>query len=80
MKRYLKFAASFWVSAFLVAGSMAMAQTTSTAKANEEERKFDDKLCASREYDQLRSTSGRVERRRRRIRLLRLHDDDRDCA
>jgi len=33
MKRYLKFAASFWMSAFLIAGSMAGAQTTSTAKA-----------------------------------------------
>jgi hypothetical protein len=32
MKRYLKFAASFWMSAFLVAGSMAMAQTTPTPK------------------------------------------------
>jgi cytoskeletal protein RodZ len=32
MKRYLKFAASFWVSAFLMAGSMAVAQTASTAK------------------------------------------------
>ena len=33
MKRYLKFAASFWMSAFLIAGSMAGAQTTSTATA-----------------------------------------------
>src|ERR1700733_546662 len=33
MKRYLKFAASFWVSAFLVAGSMAPAQTATTPKA-----------------------------------------------
>src|SRR5277367_3849945 len=33
MKRYLKFAASFWVSAFLVAGSMAPAQTSVTPKA-----------------------------------------------
>jgi len=34
MKTYLKFAASFWMSAFLVTASMAMAQTTtSTAKA-----------------------------------------------
>ncbi len=32
MKRYLKFAASFWMSAFLVAGSMAIAQTTPTTK------------------------------------------------
>jgi hypothetical protein len=32
MKRYLKFAASFWMSAFLVTGSMALAQSTSTAK------------------------------------------------
>jgi hypothetical protein len=32
MKRYLKFAASFWMSAFLVAGSLAGAQTTSVAK------------------------------------------------
>src|ERR1700733_6627810 len=33
MKRYLKFAASFWMSAFLVTASMATAQTTSTTKA-----------------------------------------------
>jgi len=33
MKRYLKFASSFWMSAFLVTASMATAQTTSTAKA-----------------------------------------------
>jgi hypothetical protein len=33
MKAYLKFAASFWMSAFLVTGSMALGQTTSTAKA-----------------------------------------------
>jgi hypothetical protein len=33
MKRYLKFAASFWMSAFLIAGSIAGAQTTPTAKA-----------------------------------------------
>jgi hypothetical protein len=33
MKTYLKFAASFWMSAFLITGSMAMAQTTSTTKA-----------------------------------------------
>jgi hypothetical protein len=32
MKRYLKFAASFWMGAFLVAGSMAIAQTTPSAK------------------------------------------------
>jgi cytoskeletal protein RodZ len=32
MKRYLKFAASFWISSFLMAGSMAVAQTASTAK------------------------------------------------
>ena len=32
MKRYLKFAASFWVSAFLVTGSMAMAQSAPSAK------------------------------------------------
>jgi len=32
MKRYLKFAASFWVGAFLAAGSMAVAQTTPAAK------------------------------------------------
>ena len=33
MKAYLKFAASFWMSAFLTMGSMAAAQSTSTAKA-----------------------------------------------
>jgi hypothetical protein len=33
MKRYLKFAAGFWMSAFLMTGSMVMAQTTSTTKA-----------------------------------------------
>src|SRR5271170_6247427 len=33
MKGYLKFAAGFWVSAFLVAGSMASAQSTSTTTA-----------------------------------------------
>ena len=33
MKRYLKFVASFWMSAFLIAGSMAGAQTTPTVKA-----------------------------------------------
>jgi len=32
MKRYLKFAASFWMSAFLVTGSLAGAQTTPAAK------------------------------------------------
>ena len=32
MKTYLKFAASFWVSAFLMAGSMAVAQTPPAAK------------------------------------------------
>ena len=32
MKRYLKFAASFWVSAFLVTGSMALAQSAPSAK------------------------------------------------
>ncbi len=32
MKTYLKFAASFWVGAFLVAGSMAVAQTAPVAK------------------------------------------------
>jgi uncharacterized protein YfiM (DUF2279 family) len=33
MRRYLKFAASFWMSAFLMTGSMAVAQTKSIAKA-----------------------------------------------
>src|ERR1700733_11983538 len=33
MTKYLKFAGSFWMSAFLVAGSFAMAQTTPAAKA-----------------------------------------------
>jgi hypothetical protein len=32
MKRYLKFAASFWMGAFLVAGSFASAQTTPAVK------------------------------------------------
>jgi hypothetical protein len=32
MKTYLKFAAGFWMSAFLITGSMATAQTTPTAK------------------------------------------------
>jgi hypothetical protein len=33
MTKYLKFAASFWMSAFLIAGSFGGAQTTSSAKA-----------------------------------------------
>jgi hypothetical protein len=33
MRAYLKFAASFWMSAFLAMGSMAMAQSNSTARA-----------------------------------------------
>jgi len=32
MKTYLKFAASFWMSAFLVTASMATARTAPTAK------------------------------------------------
>lgn len=32
MKRYLKFAGSFWISAFLMAGSMAVAQTAPATK------------------------------------------------
>ena len=32
MKRYLKFAASFWVGAFLMAGSIAVAQTAPVTK------------------------------------------------
>ena len=33
MKAYLKFAASFWMSAFLTMGSMAAARSTTTARA-----------------------------------------------
>jgi hypothetical protein len=33
MTKYLKFAGSFWMGAFLVAGSFAAAQTTPAAKA-----------------------------------------------
>jgi hypothetical protein len=33
MKAYLKFAASFWMSAFLTMGSMAMAQSRPRARA-----------------------------------------------
>jgi DNA-binding transcriptional regulator WhiA len=33
MKAYLKFAASFWMSAFLAMGSMTTAQSNSTARA-----------------------------------------------
>ena len=36
MKTYLKFAAGFWMSAFLAAGSMGAAQTTSTTKAKKQ--------------------------------------------
>jgi len=32
MRRYLKFAASFWISAFLMTASLAVAQTKSAAK------------------------------------------------
>lgn len=39
MKRYLKFAASFWVSAFLAAGSMATAQSTSTSAVTAKAKK-----------------------------------------
>src|ERR1700678_3202047 len=40
MKRYLKFAAGFWVSAFLVAGSMATAQqSTPTPPATAKTKK-----------------------------------------
>ena len=37
MKTYLKFAAGFWMSAFLAAGSMGAAQTTSTTKAKKKQ-------------------------------------------
>jgi cytoskeletal protein RodZ len=33
MTKYLKFAGSFWMSAFLVAGTFGIAQTTPAAKA-----------------------------------------------
>jgi hypothetical protein len=33
LKAYLKFAANFWMSAFLKMGSLATAQSTSTARA-----------------------------------------------
>ena len=33
MKAYLKFAASFWMSAFLIVGSMAMAHSMASARA-----------------------------------------------
>jgi hypothetical protein len=33
MKAYLKFAASFWMSAFLATGSMATARSISAARA-----------------------------------------------
>jgi len=33
MKAYLKFAAGFWMRAFLTMGAMAGAQSTSTARA-----------------------------------------------
>ena len=38
MKRYLKFAASFWVSAFLVAGSMVPGTDYDDSKGEEEGR------------------------------------------